>query len=105
MDNNRVGDSESEEELCYFYPDRVEKQPQTKSGVQFTPSVEKEATYSENDLPGPSANDTVPLLPEEVLEESNPAEAGDPDLEGGESHRESARRDAEELVPARPKEK
>ncbi len=55
MDNNRVGDSESEEELCYFYPDRVEKQPQTKSGVQFTPSVEKEATYSENDLPGPSA--------------------------------------------------
>ncbi len=71
----------------------------TNQEFQFTPSVEKEATYSENDLPGPSANDTVPLLPEEVLEESNPAEAGDPDLEG----RESARRDAEEPVPARPK--
>ncbi len=102
MDNNRVGDSESEEELCYFTQTgwKNSHKPRAVSVYAF---CGKEATYSENDLPGPSANDTVPLLPEEVLEESNPAEAGDPDLEGGESHRESARRDAEELVPARPK--
>ncbi len=101
MDKNHVSDSESEEELCYFYPDRVEQQPKHMSGVQFRPSGEKEDTYSDNHLNGTSVTDTVPLLLEEVLEESYPVEAGDSDLEGGDSHRECAQRDTVEPVPVR----
>ncbi len=103
MDKNLVSDSESEEELCYFYPDRVEQQPKHMSGVQFRPSGEKEDTYSDNHLNGTSVTDTVPLLLEEVLEESYPVEAGDSDLEGGDSHRECAQMDTVEPAPVRPK--
>lgn len=83
----------------------LRKNSHNQCSVQFTPSVEKETIYNENDSPGPSTNDTEPQLPEEDLEESNPADAGHLDLEGGESHRQSARRDAVEPVPVSPRRK
>ncbi len=103
MDKDHVSDSESEEELCYFYPDRVEQQPKHMSGVQFMPSVEKEDTYIDNHLTRTSVKDTEPFLLEEILEELHPVEAGDSDLEGGDGLRECAQRDAVEPVPVRSK--
>ncbi|KAI7797198.1 hypothetical protein IRJ41_020208, partial [Triplophysa rosa] len=96
-------DSESEEELCYFYPDRVEKQPQLEYSDQSLPAVEEEAVYDVINSPSTPVNETVPPITEEALEEPNPAEAGDLKLEGGETGTEKHPRDVVEPGPVRPR--
>ncbi|KAA0724940.1 Retrovirus-related Pol polyprotein from transposon 412 [Triplophysa tibetana] len=102
IDGNLSCDSESEEELCNFYPDRVDMQPQPDNHDQAMPA-EEEAVREVINSPSTPGNETIPLSAEEDLEESNPAEAGGLEQEGGETRNETPPKDVVEHVPLRPR--